>query len=671
MLQAQIRALREENQSLRRQLLDAKGANYAIFHCITGEEGEKVYLDRPRWVRRGERLELKASSLVLYPEAYGLYKSLHFVVYKTYSAKVRAETKRPLRPHIGSEMPAEPDSEIIRFVSEEMRAAMEKLVGTDEAMQKKLPGLVSDKELRAPHLWWYCYRNRGDMLDGLTTSQADAMQSLMRWLDEVYGQAHSQADDQFKRGMVSASSLSYLIHPGDILVCRVGHAFEARLATSRLREVAIRPDPQVPDEVPLSADQKSFKRRWEMGTWSYRYNGDFYQVRTQSVIQIDADPTHDAEISITDLDAFPLRFASEEVRDTLERRGKIFWDCRNGRYVSYSTNNKSYTRYMIDCRTYHDRHPRTPLLGDTGYNEELVRISRVKLAFIDQEHAPSEPDLYLFPRSVMGYDLLQQTWENLDIDHIQEIAWNKNASGHLSAQLESPELAQAIITGHVSSQAEAGVVQSKNNKGLILLLRGDTGTGKTYAVQSAAELVEKPLSVVRCSQLGTRPDDVGKRLKEIFCLAETWGCILLLTEAEVFLQQRTCKDAVQDARVSTFIRALEGYEGVLILESNRLSAMDDAFRSHIDVHLPFWRLREPQRAHVWRNLFNSLKSPGGDEMDSDDIDGYVDELAKYAMNGHQMQNVLTSARQLAQFQKRKMTAGHLQSVVNLIQFQDL
>lgn len=99
--------------------------------------------------------------------------------------------------------------------------------------------------------------------------------------------------------------------------------------------------------------------------------------------------------------------------------------------------------------------------------------------------------------------------------------------------------------------------------------------------------------------------------------------------------------------------------------------MDDAFRSHIDVPLSFWRLGEPQRAHVWRNLFNSLKSLGEDEMDFDDIDGYVDELAKYTMNGHQMQNVLTRARQLAQFQKKKMTAGHLQSVINLIQFQDL
>lgn len=343
MLQAQVRALREENQLLRRQLLDAKGASFAIFHCITGEEGEKVYLDRPRWVRCGERLELEASSPVLYPEPYGLYKSLHFVVYKTYSAKVRAETKRPLRAHIGSEMPApEPDGEIIKFVSKEMKEAMEKLVGTDEAMQKKLPGLVSDKELRAPHLWWYCYRNRGDMLDGLTTSQVDAMRSLMRWLDEVYGQAHSQADDQFKRGMVSASSMSYLIQPGDVLVCRVNHGLEARLAISWLREVAERPSIQGPDEVPLSANEKSSKRRWEVDAWSYRYNGDFYQMRTRPAIQL-ADPTHDAEKSIADLDAFPLRFASEEARDTLERRGKMFWDCRNGKHVSYSTKNKRYT----------------------------------------------------------------------------------------------------------------------------------------------------------------------------------------------------------------------------------------------------------------------------------------------------------------------------------------
>ncbi|TFB01901.1 hypothetical protein CCMA1212_006345 [Trichoderma ghanense] len=671
MLQAQIKALQDENQLLRRQLSDAKPPNFAIFHCITGEEGEKVYLDQPRWVRCGDKFVLEACSPVQYPEAYGLYKSLHFVVYKTYSANMRGGTKKPLQQDVGSKKPGpEPDGEIIKLVSEDMMRAMEKLAGRDEALQKKFSCLVSDKEIRAPHLWWYHYRNQRNMLDGLTPSQAEAMQSLTRWLNDAYNEAHRRADGQFKRGMVSASSMSYLIHPGDVLVCGVVGGFEARLATSWLQEVAAKPINQGPDEVPPLTDDKMSKRRWEVDAWSYRYDGDFYRMTTMPAIQLDADPTRDAEISIADLDAFPLRFASQEVRDTLERRGKTFWDCRHGKYVSYSTKNKGCTpdqRYMIDDRIYHNRHPGSGLLGKIGHSEQVLRISRVKPAFINQEDAPSEPDLYLFPRTVMGYGLRQKRWEDVDVDRIREIAWNKHAFSHLGAETETQELTRAVITSHIYSQTDAGEVQS-GDKGLTMLLRGEPGTGKTFTVERAAECLERPLYVVACSEVGTQPEDVEKRLEETFYLAKTWGCILLLAETEVFLEEQTLSTVAQDARVSALLRAVEGFGGVLIMESHRLQVTGEVFRSHIQLVLHYEPLTEPQRAQIWRNMFNNFKLLGKDDMDFDDIDGYVDELANWRMDGHQMQNVMTRARQLAQFQGRKMSASHLESAVRLAWF---
>lgn len=183
------------------------------------------------------------------------------------------------------------------------------------------------------------------------------MQSLMRWMDEAYSKSHSQADDHFKRGMVSASSMGYLIQPGDVLVCSVEGGFEARLATSWLQdmEVAQKPSTQGPDEVPPFTDGKVSKRRWEVDAWSYRYDGNFYRMTTRPCIQLDADTTQDAEISIADLGVFPLRFASQEVRDTLARRGKTLWECRNGKHVSYGTKDKSYTVSSSQQRHYHSR----------------------------------------------------------------------------------------------------------------------------------------------------------------------------------------------------------------------------------------------------------------------------------------------------------------------------
>ncbi|OTA04884.1 hypothetical protein A9Z42_0054970 [Trichoderma parareesei] len=354
MLQAQVKALQDENRRLQRQLLDAKTATFAIFHRINGENGDRIYLDQPRWVRWGDKFVLEACSPVAYPEAYGLYKDLHFVVYKTYSEHTRVVTKETSQQGVGCPMPvSRPDKEVVRLVSEDMMTAMEKLAERDEAIQKKLPCLVSDKEILAPHLWWYCYRTRRDTLDGLTPPQAKAMQSLMRWMDEAYSTTHSQADDHFKRGIVSASSMGYLIQPGDVLVCKVDGGFEARLATSWLQEAAANLSTESSDEVAPFAFDKKAERRWEVDAWSYRYNGEFYRTTERLSIQLDTNPTRDTELSIADMGVFPLRFASQEVRDTLARRGKTFWECRNGKHVSYGSEDKSYAVSSSQNRHYH------------------------------------------------------------------------------------------------------------------------------------------------------------------------------------------------------------------------------------------------------------------------------------------------------------------------------
>jgi len=46
--------------------------------------------------------------------------------------------------------------------------------------------------------------------------------------------------------------------------------------------------------------------------------------------------------------------------------------------------------------------------------------------------------------------------------------------------------------------------------------------------------------------------------------------VVLLDEADVFLVERDMKDLKRYALVSVFLRALEDYDGILILTSNRI-----------------------------------------------------------------------------------------------------
>lgn len=50
--------------------------------------------------------------------------------------------------------------------------------------------------------------------------------------------------------------------------------------------------------------------------------------------------------------------------------------------------------------------------------------------------------------------------------------------------------------------------------------------------------------------LGTTAKEVESALETNFALANKWGCVLLLDEADVFLAQRTKKDFIRNGLVA-------------------------------------------------------------------------------------------------------------------------
>ncbi|KAK6444410.1 hypothetical protein FP744_10000658 [Trichoderma asperellum] len=159
---------------------------------------------------------------------------------------------------------------------------------------------------------------------------------------------------------------------------------------------------------------------------------------------------------------------------------------------------------MIDYPTYHALHPSSK---DTS---RFTHENKVEPTFIEQE-APSQPDIYLLPRKILGFDLRRKKWEDLNVDLIQEVSWNKDAFNHLVADPETKELVQALVSNKVAAERGTDLMQNKGN-GLIMLLHGGPGTGKTFTAESVAEIAEKPLYPVTCGDIGTKPEDVEKYL---------------------------------------------------------------------------------------------------------------------------------------------------------------
>lgn len=252
---------------------------------------------------------------------------------------------------------------------------------------------------------------------------------------------------------------------------------------------------------------------------------------------------------------------------------------------------------------------------------------------------------------------------DLQVDNISSVQWNKNAFQTLAIEEQSKELVNALINNKINANKATDTVMGKGN-GLILLLHGGPGTGKTLTAESVAEIAEKPLYRVTCGDIGTEPRQVEEYLQKVFHLGKIWDCVVLLDEADVFLEQRTLADLKRNALVSVFLRTLEYYDGILILTSNRVGTFDEAFKSRIQLALHYKKLDRTQREHIWRNFFGRLKELGED-FEEDEILSKIKVLSAFEMNGRQIRNAITTARQLALFRKRPMRWEHLEHSIKV------
>lgn len=117
-----------------------------------------------------------------------------------------------------------------------------------------------------------------------------------------------------------------------------------------------------------------------------------------------------------------------------------------------------------------------------------------------------------------------------------------------------------------------------------------------------------------CADIGTDPVKIEGQLTKWFKLAKNWGAILLIDEADIYMEQRQVQDLVRNNMVAGFLRALEYYQGILFLTTNRVGTFDEAFvsRIHIMIHYPAFENQE--REKVWDTFFKKLEDEREGQM---------------------------------------------------------
>ncbi|KXS09147.1 P-loop containing nucleoside triphosphate hydrolase protein [Gonapodya prolifera JEL478] len=269
------------------------------------------------------------------------------------------------------------------------------------------------------------------------------------------------------------------------------------------------------------------------------------------------------------------------------------------------------------------------------------------------------------PPSVYGFSMGCKKWGQLLVSNFKECKFDDKAYDYLVLG----EDIKKMISGLVQNGTRVGgedVITGKG-QGIIFLLHGNPGMGKTLTAEAIAELLHKPLYAVSVGELGSNPETLEEKLSEVLQVANAWGAVLLLDEADIFLERRSAMDVHRNALVGIFLRLLEYHQGILFLTTNRVRTFDPAFASRINVALKYRDLDESARALIWRRCLiqGAQTNDNRDTTTTAFTPQVIARLSEKTLNGRQIRSIVRTARSIAASEGVEMDMKHIKVVLEV------
>jgi SpoVK/Ycf46/Vps4 family AAA+-type ATPase len=190
-------------------------------------------------------------------------------------------------------------------------------------------------------------------------------------------------------------------------------------------------------------------------------------------------------------------------------------------------------------------------------------------------------------------------------------------------------------------------------KGLVVLLSGDPGTGKTLAAEViAAELGMNLQRINPAKVVSKYVGETEKNLNEILSQAKSTHSILFFDEADALFSTRVSKvesanDRFVNMETNFLLQQLERYEGIVILATNLETSIDQAFKRRIAYHVTIPFPKPPDRERIWRTLIPS-RAPV--------VDIDFPRLSRdFELSGGHIKNAILRAAYIAAYQNKPLS----------------
>ena len=183
-------------------------------------------------------------------------------------------------------------------------------------------------------------------------------------------------------------------------------------------------------------------------------------------------------------------------------------------------------------------------------NENAPRVNKQRTESFDGPPLTEDQLLLCVPR-VQGFLLKRKLWSRFNVDDVEDIPWNDVAFDSLVLPNREKDLLLAFAEGQANPDSNFDDFIQGKGKGIVLLLSGPAGVGKTLTAESVAETMRVPLYVMSAGELGTATFEIERALKDVLEKCTMWKAVLLIDEADVFLETRSSSDLHRNAMVSS------------------------------------------------------------------------------------------------------------------------
>lgn len=194
-------------------------------------------------------------------------------------------------------------------------------------------------------------------------------------------------------------------------------------------------------------------------------------------------------------------------------------------------------------------------------------------------------------------------------------------------------------------------------RGVSMVFSGPPGTGKTMSAGIVADrlgttLYRVDLAAVVSKYIG----ETEKNLSSVFETAKKGKGVLFFDEADVLFSKRTevsnSNDRHSNMETAYLLQKMEEYEGVVILATNYMQNMDEAFKRRIQFLIEFPFPDPKSRRILWEKVFP-------EETEFDGKPDYNFLAQRFELTGSHIKNIALQAAFFAADEKKGVSMEHI------------